>query len=621
MSGLCGWVSHARELGGADQCLERMSAALPQYDVVLSEQHCGAFHGLAQRSQANLGHWAEDGGLLVALEGDPAWRSDKLARLAAARGHAFAAAAAYKERAEGMLDELHGGFALAVVDTSARSAFLAIDRYGIQPLCYATGNKGELVFGSTVDAVRRHPGVETTLRLQSLYDYFYFIDRVPAPATIYEEQHKLIPGQYLSYADGRCRLETYWQMPYVEDSGKGFDELAEEVPRLLRRSVAGALEGEDPSRVAAFLSGGLDSSTVCGLLAEMSPEKARCFTIGFAMDGFDETEYAAIAAKHFDMEHNVYYVTAQDELDALPKVAEIYDEPFANSSAIAAYFCALRAREAGIDLMLAGDGGDELFAGNSRYLSDGVFDHYQKVPALVRRGLIEPIVAAPWGDSPPALIRKARNYQRYASMSVAQRMTYHNVYSKIDASEMFTPESMAQIDRQAPLALADEIFFSSKAASKLQRMMNFDLRITLADSDLRKVSRTCELAGVRVKYPFLEDELVACTATIPSKLFNQGDELRALYKRVFAGFLPQEVLRKEKQGFGIPCLEFVDAHGPLRDFTADCLGALKPLRIFQDSFLGELIDRVHKSESDCHNGVTWDLMALSLWFQSRSPAR
>ena len=449
-----------------------------------------------------------------------------------------AVAAAFRDRAEGLLDELFGGFVLAVVDRAAKTAFVAIDRFGIQPLCYATGSKGELVFGSTADAVRRHPHVDTTLRLQSLYDYFYFIDRVPAPDTIYNEQRKLIPGQYLKFTQGRCEVETYWRMPYVEDSGRRYEQLAEELPDLLRRSVSRALEGEDVSRVAAFLSGGLDSSTVCGLLAEMSPERARCFTIGFDMEGFDEAEYAAVAAKHFDMEHKIYYVTAQDELDALPKIAEIYDEPFANSSAIAAYFCALRARESGVDLMLAGDGGDELFAGNSRYLSDGVFDHYGKVPGFLRRAFIEPIVAGPWGDPPPALIRKARNYLYYAGMSVPQRLTLQNVYSTINADKIFTTDVLAQIDKDAPLVRAEEIFSSPESTSKLQRMMNFDLRITLADSDLRKVGRTCELAGVRVKYPFLDDEVANFTANIPSRLFNQGGELRAFYKRVFSGFLP-----------------------------------------------------------------------------------
>ena len=129
MSGLCGWVSHAQGLGGPDECIERMASSLPQYDVVQSEQQGGEFHGLALRAQAGLGHWAQDGGLLVVIEGNPVWRSDRLARLAETRGHAFAALAAFRERAEGLLDELFGGFALAVVDTAAKSAFLAIDRF------------------------------------------------------------------------------------------------------------------------------------------------------------------------------------------------------------------------------------------------------------------------------------------------------------------------------------------------------------------------------------------------------------------------------------------------------------------------------------------------------------
>ena len=618
MSGLCGWIGGAQVSPDPDRVNHEMASALPHYDVQITRGHSGPHFGLSLRSRAGEGHWHAEGDLYVALEGYPVWQDSARAEVARNRGHAYALAEAYRERGEGLFEELRGAFVLAVIDHTADRALVGIDRFGIQALCYAASGKGELVFGSTADSVRAHPHVGTTVRPQSIFNYLYFVDRVPAPDTIYREQQKLIPGQFLSYAQGRWTAKTYWRMPYVEDSGEQLDVLAAELPSRLRSAVCRSVEGEEPSKVAAFLSGGLDSSTVTGLLAEINPGRARSFTIGFAMDGFDETEYATIAAEHFKTKHHVYYVTAQDELDALPKIAQIYDEPFANSSAVAAYVCALRAKESGIDLMLAGDGGDELFGGNTRYLADAVFDHYCVIPAALRRGLIEPLLGGATTGREPALLRKARNYVHYARMSVPQRMTCHNVFRGVEVGALFDPDLLAEIDQGAALSRAEEIYAAATSRSKLQRMMSFDLRLTLADSDLRKVGRACELAGVRVKYPFLDEEVATFAAAVPARFLNQNGDLRSFYKRAFADYLPRWVLEKKKQGFGVPCLEFVDVYAPLQSFVGDCIESLRSRRIFRIDFLDQLIAQIRQANSSCHNGVIWDLTALELWFQSRS---
>ena len=618
MSGLCGWIGGVQAPPDAERVNHQMASALPHYDVEIFQGQSGAHCGLSLRSRAGEGHWHADGDLYVALEGYPVWRHPARAETARNRGHAYALAEVYRARGEGLFDELHGAFVLAVIDHDSGRALLGIDRFGIQGLCYAESSKGELVFGSTADSVRAHPHVGTTIRPQSIFNYLYFVDRVPAPDTIYREQRKLIPGHFLNYAQGKWEAKTYWRMPYIEDSGEQLEHLAAELPACLQAAVSRSLEGEEPSKVAAFLSGGLDSSTVTGMLAETNAGQAKSFTIGFEMDGFDETEYATVAAEHFKTEHHVYYVTAQDELDALPRIAEIYDEPFANSSVIAAYVCALRAKESGVDLMLAGDGGDELFGGNTRYISDGVFDHYRLIPRMLRRGLIEPLLGEPAPGQVPALLRKARNYVHYASMSVPQRMTLHNVFRGLEVAALFDPDFLAEIDPGAALGRAEEIYAAATSRSKLQRMMSFDLRLTLADSDLRKVGRACELAGVRVKYPFLDDEVATFAAGVPARFLNQNGELRSFYKRAFAGYLPRQVLEKKKQGFGVPCLEFVDVYAPLQSFVGDCMESLRSRRIFKTGFLDQLVAQIRQANSGCHNGVIWDLTALELWFQSRS---
>ena len=201
---------------------------------------------------------------------------------------------------------------------------------------------------------------------------------------------------------------------------------------------------------------------------------------------------------------------------AIPKISATYDEPFANSSAVPAYLCALRAKEAGVETLLAGDGGDEIFAGNSRYVSDAIFDHYRLIPKVFRQGLIEPLVSGlpGWLRRVP-LARKLPNYVDLATKSVAERLTGNNLYQALDPAEIFADEILSEISLEAPLALVRAIYDEAPSEAKLHRMMYLDLRITLADSDIRKVSRMCEIAGLRVRYPMLDDDLVAFSATVP----------------------------------------------------------------------------------------------------------
>lgn len=616
MSGFCGWFGR-EQVDGAHTVLERMAAALPQYGRIQAANKCGDGFGLALKADPAMASIAQEPDLIVAIEGFPEWSSAWLRKIAGSGGHARALMAAYRHAAMGLFSELRGTFSFALIDLSARRAFCAIDRFGVQTLCYAQPNDELVVFGSTSDAVRAHPKVRSTVPLQSIFDYLYFVDRIPAPRTIYREQRKLAPAEYLLMEQGSISVMRYWEMPYRSDERVDVYAAAAELKQRLHAAVEANLVGEDGSRVGAFLSGGLDSSSIVGVASALLPGKLQTFTIGFPVAGFDEAEYAGIAAKRYGTNHHTYYIRPEDVLDALLKSIQIYDEPFANSSIIPAYHCARVAKEAGVEMMLAGDGGDELFAGNKRYVDDSIFDYYVQLPSLVRRGIVEPLLRplALAKDVNPA--RKVLRYVQKANKPVPERLT-DNLFQALHPSAVLTVEALREIDLDAPRTLAAEIYDMPRDASKVQRMMHLDLRLTLADSDLRKVVRMCELAGVRTRFPFLHDELAEFSARLPETLLIEGGELRRFYKRAMGDFLPKEIIAKKKHGFGLPYVTFMNTYMPMRELICDSLAKLKKRAYFQPAFLDGLIDRARAGILSGHEIVAWDLLVLELWLDSRT---
>jgi asparagine synthase (glutamine-hydrolysing) len=263
-------------------------------------------------------------------------------------------------------------------------------------------------------------------------------------------------------------------------------------------------------------------------------------------------EYARIAAHHFGLDSHEYYLKPTDILEAIPLIAQAYDEPFANESAVPAHFCARTAAADGIRVMLAGDGGDEIFGGNARYAKQMVFEHYGRIPAGLRQRVIEPLVFnLPWSDAVWPL-RKAKSYIRQAQLPLPERLESYNFLLRQPLEEVFQPEFLTQLDIHAPEQLLREVYFRTRGAHPIQRMMHLDLKLTLADNDLRKVSRMAEVAGIEVRYPMLDDDLVALSGQLSPELLVKGQYLRWLFKHALKDFLPMEIINKSKHGFGLP---------------------------------------------------------------------
>jgi len=550
---------------------------------------------------------AERDGIVAAVTGRPYWRGRFEAPADATMAKSIIDA--YHRLGTRLLETLHGSFALAIVDSARGSVLLALDRMGIQRLAYAETPAG-LVFSTSAEAVARHLAPTPALDRQAILDYLFF-HMVPSPGTIFSGVHKLPAATVAEYTGGRLRLAQYWTPAFVEDRPGDYDALAQELRDSLRAAVRGASPG---SECGAFLSGGLDSSTVVGVLSEVLPPPARTFSIGFGFPDYDELSYAHIANQRFRCQGHEYDITANDIVASFAAIAEAYDEPFGNSSALPAYYCARLARQHGVTHLLAGDGGDELFAGNSRYADQVVFQRYERVPAAAR-ALLEASLRACPDVFAPALIRKARGYVAKANTPLPDRLEAWNFLHLVGLAEVLDSDFLASVEPDGPIGHMRHVYRAAPARSQLNRLLHYDWRFTLADNDLRKVEAMCDLAGVAVSYPMLHPDVVEMSTRVPPGMKMPGTELRDFYKRAMRGFLPEEIIHKKKHGFGLPFGLWLQQSNDLREIVLGNLADLRRRHIVRDRFLDRLID-LHGAEDARYYGVfVWVLAMLEQWLR------
>jgi len=469
-----------------------------------------------------------------------------------------------------------------------------------------------LVFGTSADSVIAHPEVKADISAQSVYDYVYF-HHCPSPNTIYQQVKKLEGGQVLVYQNGKINLKHYWVPEFKETMPRSAKEMGEELKQKLIDSVTQLSEGED--NTGAFLSGGLDSSSVAGALAQVYPDKAKTFSMGFPVEGYDEIEYANIAVKRFNTRQHEYYLTPEDTVKAIPDIAAYYDEPFGNSSALAAYYCAKVAKDNGISVMLGGDGGDEIFAGNERYAQQLIFDYYNQVPKFISNGMEGVLNHLPALLAKQKLFFKAKRYIDQAHTPLPDRLQDYNFLHRHLGSEIFQSEFLQQIDAERPLELLRQSYHRPQQASALNRMLYMDWKTTLHDNDLVKVNKMCEMAGVTVRYPLLSQEMIDLSCNIPSADKLQAKELRKFYKQAMVGFLPDEILHKSKHGFGLPFGIWLKEYQPLKELAYDSINSLKKRPYFKEEFLDHTIKMHQSIHAGYYGELIWVLMMLELWFQ------
>ena len=505
--------------------------------------------------------------------------------------------------------QVGGAFSVAL-DLDDGSVFMAVDKFATHSLCYRVEGQ-HLRFASRADAFG---STAADVDPQALFDYLYF-HVVPSPRTIFGGVMRLAPGHFALFKNGQLTVEPYWSPQFQPISRPSFADLRDEFRSLLRAAVQRQLDG---SRPACFLSGGTDSSTVAGLIAEVAGCPPATYSIGFDAEGYDEMHYARVAAKKFATEHHEYYVTPADLVDGIPKVAAAFDQPFGNSSVLPAYRCALNAAGDGVSNLLAGDGGDELFGGNSRYATQQVFDWYRHVPGPLRRGLLEPFFSMNAVSRMPGL-RKGTSYIRQANTRLPARAQEFNLLRRLGFANVLTPGMLSLVQPSSVIAQQEAVWDSVREGSEIDRHLAYDWRYTLAECDLPKVVGATGLAGLGVGFPLLDDDLLAFSMRLPADYKLRGLSLRWFFKQALRGFLPDEIIAKKKHGFGLPVGQWLVQHEGLRRLAADSLSSLAERGIVRREFLHALMADLLPTAPHYYGTIVWILMMLEQWMRVHAP--
>ncbi len=607
MDGIFGWLG---EHGAHQDLLRHMGrAAGLSPDALLQEHSCQTL-GVAACSRFGKAATHVDNGLAAVVHGRPRFQDPELASIARDRNPAVAVAHGWQRFGDALPTLMQGSFALAVLAPLRQNAFLALDRAGAERLCYARRG-GQLVFGSSAQSVAAHPHVGRDIDPQAIYDYLYF-HTIPAPRSLYQGVHKLLPGQYASLKNGQVRTGFYWQADYTPDHAD-FDTHR----RHFRSVLDAAVRDADRPGTAAFLSGGTDSSTVVGALTAARGAPVDTFSIGFDAAGFDEMEYARCAAERYASRANEYYLKPADIVTAIPVIARAYDEPFGNDSAVPTWFCARTAREAGFEHMLAGDGGDEIFGGNARYAKQRLFEAYARIPAALRSGLIEPLAHLP-GLSHRFPLSKLKSYVSQAKIGLPLRLESYNFLHRTPLDQILDADFIAAVDPSTADAALVEVYERTASDHYINRMMHLDLKFTLADNDLRKVGAMTEAAGIEVHYPLLDDRLVAFANRLPVDYKVRGQKLRWFFKAALDDLLPEKIINKSKHGFGLPFGVWSTQHAPLGELVGDSLSDFKRRGWVQPAYLDHMLSMQRGPHASYYGVMIWVTMMLERWLQANA---
>ena len=524
-----------------------------------------------------------------------------------ARGHRFSTASdtesivhAYEEWGEAAFVRLRGMFGIALWDQPRRTLLLARDRAGIKPLHYVE-RQGRLFFGSEIKSLLAAGAVDPRLSLRALDHYLAFL-YTPRDRSIFEAVRKLPPGHYLRWRDGCADVQQYWQLGASETFAGSERDAAEALRGVLADAVRSHLVSDVP--LGAFLSGGVDSSAVVGLMAQASPRPVQTFSIGFDEPQFDELEHARAVAQHFGTDHHEFIVRP-DGLSILDSLVSHFDEPFADSSAIPTWYVSEIARRH-VTVVLSGDGGDELFGGYDRYLPHPRIAQFDRIPLPGRRTLARLI----WPHLPHGA--RGKNFLRHVGKNDHAR--YIDSVAMFQSDErvaLYSPEVRATLAADAETAL--ERHFDRFTALPLHsRMMRLDFETYLPEDVLTKVDRMSMAHSIESRVPLLDNDVIDFAATLPARFKIADGRRKHVLKEALRPLLPSGILDRRKQGFGVPL--GVWFRGGLTDLFSDVLNSPRARQrgYFEPSFTMRLM-REHLAGQRDHTLRLWQLLVFELW--------
>ena len=520
------------------------------------------------------------------------------------------------------LERLDGMFAFAVWDHREQQLVLARDRLGEKPLLYGALGSGEIVFASTLDALRRHPAFDLSINRDALALYFRH-KYVPSPWSIYAGISKVPAGHTVTIAaDGTiAEPEPYWSYFDVVERGVTFGgddgEAVDHLDALLRRSVQRRLVADVP--VGAFLSGGIDSSTVVAAAQVVSDVPVRTFTIGSTHADFDESDAARAVAKHLGTDHTEQIVTGADALAVVDRLGAIYDEPFGDSSQIPTFLVSELARRQ-VTVALSGDAGDELFGGYTRYLSvPSLWKRCAAIPLPIRRAGARALAAVPpqvWDRAAGVVPRDRRLPQ--PGLKVAKALQVVGASSPYEAflrlvTHWPDPERLVRGGREPSTVHTDAQLFP-RTAGIVAHMMAVDGVTYLPDDILAKVDRATMAVSLEARIPFLDRDIVEFTAGLPLSMKIRPGSSKWVLRQVLGRYVPVSLVDRPKSGFGLPIDDWL--RGPLRGWAEGLLNSAA-VRDHLDRRIVQSAWAAHQGRRRNHAYELWDVLMFAAWAQAR----
>ena len=627
MCGIAGFSLFHHQEGGTE-ALEAMGQAIfhrgPDAGGTYLDESVGLCHRrlsiLDLSAAGNQPMFSDDNSLVIVFNGE-IYNFQALREQLVEEGYRFHShtdteviLALYQRDGVDCLQQLNGMFAFALWDKNKQQLFIARDRLGKKPLYYYAQN-GRFAFGSEIKAILALTDIPREIRLDAVRDFFAY-QYVPDPKSIFQHIHKLPPAHYMVLDNSGFSLHEYWDLSFKETSAAGEEVHAETLKALLEKATEQRMMSDVP--LGAFLSGGVDSSGVVAMMANASDAPVKTCTIGFNDPRFNEADFAREIAKQYQTEHHEFTVSA-DVAEQLEHIASFFDEPFADPSLVPTYFVSELARQA-VTVALAGDGGDEMFAGYEKYTTDNIENRLRdRFPESMRRHLF-PGLAKVAGWLPGRLPQKAKSLLNSLAQSPAMgfymtnSMMTDETWNKLARSEI-----KHSLGNYHPSDYTVGMYNKADGPDHLSKVLYTDIKTYMTGDILVKVDRMSMAHSLEVRAPILDYQVAEFAATVPSGQKFKDGEKKHLLKKVFTPFIPTHLLNRKKMGFNTP----LDAwfRTELKALAEQYLFTAQPG--LHDYFNVETIRHYwqqHQSGRYQHGTILWSMLMFQLWFNRYAKA-
>ncbi|MFH0763968.1 MAG: asparagine synthase (glutamine-hydrolyzing) [Candidatus Omnitrophota bacterium] len=624
MCGICGYIHLDKSKRPSEAILKNMMETIrkrgPDEEGVYLKDNVALGHRRLSIIDLETGQQpmsSQDGSITIVYNGE-VYNFPQLKDILIKSGHRFKTHSdtevvihAYEEYGKDCVKYFNGMFAFAIWDSRKNILFMARDRFGKKPLYYAVFDN-QFIFGSELKALLKHPSVRKEIDVDALSRYLAY-EYVPSPYSIFKNINKLEPASTLVLKDGRIKTDYYWDLAFGRADRFDIKEAEERLLALLKESVRKRLISDVP--LGVFLSGGIDSSSIVAMMAELvDPKKIKTFSIGFKEKSFDESSDARRVAEYFGTDHHEEILSPDTMIGIFPDILDILDEPFADSSIIPTYLVSKFTRRY-VKTALGGDGGDELFLGYPSFLAHKINGYLNLVPAAIKKIPLEMLTRVTSASTEYMSVNfKAKRFLRGLDFPEDVRhQAWIGSFTPQEQKKLFAPDSAPDHSADKIYAATKRLFNNAPTKDPLNKAIYTYVKTYMTDDILAKVDRASMANSLEVRAPFLDTEFAEFACSLPSSAKLKNFRTKTILKNALKGKLPEETLNKPKQGFAVPVAKWLK--GDLKTLLFEAFDKKKIERegLFNYSYIRKMRDDFVANRHDTRKEI-WALFMFEMWY-------